>query len=305
MFRTDICRALADSVWEEISNAMQSVQTMNLEGASRELEIVAEIVTEKTNAFSDDYHDDVFNDGFVLKQFINLLNDYVYFWKLLVSNKFSNSWSALQDVQDRLRTIYRSTSEPRPQILSHIEGQCGELEKLYPYQVFASVGMVEKEAECSICGKSIDSFECQHIRGELYRGRQAYGIVKQIKQLEEVSLVTNPADKRCTIQLLDTSEQFSGVKSLAKGIRDKVLAPLDFSHLEFKRIRKPNNEITVVGRNDLCPCGSGKKFKKCCIDKSYIETTHVEIVPKIINVANLVQLSSQAIQAKPLIVLVR
>tara|TARA_R110000765_G_scaffold279705_1_gene377268 strand:+ start:564 stop:806 length:243 start_codon:yes stop_codon:yes gene_type:complete len=20
-----------------------------------------------------------------------------------------------------------------------------------------------------------------------------------------------------------------------------------------------------VGRNDLCPCGSGKKFKKCCI----------------------------------------
>ena len=21
-----------------------------------------------------------------------------------------------------------------------------------------------------------------------------------------------------------------------------------------------------VGRNDPCPCGSGKKFKKCCID---------------------------------------
>jgi hypothetical protein len=22
-----------------------------------------------------------------------------------------------------------------------------------------------------------------------------------------------------------------------------------------------------VGRNDPCPCGSGKKFKKCCHDK--------------------------------------
>lgn len=22
-----------------------------------------------------------------------------------------------------------------------------------------------------------------------------------------------------------------------------------------------------VGRNDPCPCGSGKKFKNCCIDK--------------------------------------
>ena len=23
-----------------------------------------------------------------------------------------------------------------------------------------------------------------------------------------------------------------------------------------------------IGRNDPCPCGSGKKFKKCCIDKA-------------------------------------
>ena len=22
-----------------------------------------------------------------------------------------------------------------------------------------------------------------------------------------------------------------------------------------------------VGRNDMCPCGSGKKFKKCCLNK--------------------------------------
>lgn len=23
-----------------------------------------------------------------------------------------------------------------------------------------------------------------------------------------------------------------------------------------------------VGRNDLCPCGSGKKYKKCCLEKN-------------------------------------
>jgi uncharacterized protein YchJ len=22
-----------------------------------------------------------------------------------------------------------------------------------------------------------------------------------------------------------------------------------------------------IGRNDPCPCGSGKKYKKCCLDK--------------------------------------
>lgn len=26
-----------------------------------------------------------------------------------------------------------------------------------------------------------------------------------------------------------------------------------------------------IGRNDPCPCGSGKKYKKCCLPKSYIE----------------------------------
>jgi hypothetical protein len=28
------------------------------------------------------------------------------------------------------------------------------------------------------------------------------------------------------------------------------------------------NKLPPVGRNDACPCGSGKKFKKCCLRKS-------------------------------------
>lgn len=27
---------------------------------------------------------------------------------------------------------------------------------------------------------------------------------------------------------------------------------------------RPKIDTTGVGRNDPCPCGSGKKFKKCC-----------------------------------------
>jgi len=26
-----------------------------------------------------------------------------------------------------------------------------------------------------------------------------------------------------------------------------------------------------VGKNDLCPCGSGKKYKKCCFEKEKLE----------------------------------
>ena len=46
----------------------------------------------------------------------------------------------------------------------------------------------------------------------------------------------------------DAADLFSGV----------VEAPEEEVHITFHR------ETPKVGRNDLCPCGSGKKYKKCC-----------------------------------------
>jgi SWIM/SEC-C metal-binding protein len=42
-------------------------------------------------------------------------------------------------------------------------------------------------------------------------------------------------------------------------------APEDISDLELLR-NWPKTTVaeTKVGRNDPCPCGSGKKYKKCC-----------------------------------------
>ena len=47
--------------------------------------------------------------------------------------------------------------------------------------------------------------------------------------------------------------------------------PEDISEVE--RLLNPPKPLTVgqkVGRNDPCPCGSGKKFKKCCMGKRVI-----------------------------------
>ena len=30
------------------------------------------------------------------------------------------------------------------------------------------------------------------------------------------------------------------------------------------KLRKPE-DIPLAGRNEQCPCGSGKKYKKCCL----------------------------------------
>ena len=47
-------------------------------------------------------------------------------------------------------------------------------------------------------------------------------------------------------------------KQLGLGPADvgKILSPLN-----------PGKATTHVGRNDPCPCGSGKKYKKCCLKK--------------------------------------
>jgi len=31
--------------------------------------------------------------------------------------------------------------------------------------------------------------------------------------------------------------------------------------------KQPEATMVAVGRNDPCPCGSGKKFKKCCLSR--------------------------------------
>ena len=40
-----------------------------------------------------------------------------------------------------------------------------------------------------------------------------------------------------------------------------------FDNFEDDADRSPISTNVKIGRNDPCPCGSGKKFKKCCLNK--------------------------------------
>ena len=48
------------------------------------------------------------------------------------------------------------------------------------------------------------------------------------------------------------------------------VVPVIYAEEELKKFYKEQKESTTIrkpkkiGRNDLCPCGSGKKYKKCC-----------------------------------------
>lgn len=44
----------------------------------------------------------------------------------------------------------------------------------------------------------------------------------------------------------------------------------------FRKTRPVVRDNKKIGRNDKCPCGSGLKYKNCCMSSGKYETTHYE-----------------------------
>jgi len=42
----------------------------------------------------------------------------------------------------------------------------------------------------------------------------------------------------------------------------------------YRKTKPIVRDMKKVGRNEPCPCGSGKKYKNCCLDSGKYETTH-------------------------------
>ena len=46
--------------------------------------------------------------------------------------------------------------------------------------------------------------------------------------------------------------------------RERVAQPVAVNHQDTSLGAQPVQKKDKVGRNDLCPCGSGLKYKQCC-----------------------------------------
>ncbi len=66
----------------------------------------------------------------------------------------------------------------------------------------------------------------------------------------------------------DTVKYLFHVKPQAQIERKMVATPTTASHGDDSETKRPERRSEQkVGRNDLCPCGSGKKYKNCCMNK--------------------------------------
>ena len=100
------------------------------------------------------------------------------------------------------------------------------------------------------------------------------------KRYETVEVKSDNVDGTMVFSGVDTGEEAKGTWEDGKKKQNRELRTLEavcvqheIDHLNGMRILDRAQELTIrrdkpkIGRNEKCPCGSGKKYKKCCIGK--------------------------------------
>jgi hypothetical protein len=163
--------------------------------------------------------------------------------------------------------------------LDRIEEYVRKWQGLFPYKIFFSPEIVEIEKTCSICNKPVSlRNHCGHEVGEIYNGEMCCRIISKVEFLGTAT-VSSPVQKYSVPFIVDpkTGQQrdhynYTLVKYAAQRIEDPFLG---WSCTWTKR-RHPHSRYRHVGRNDKCPCESGKKYKHCCLKEEGVLRPHVE-----------------------------
>ncbi len=270
---------LGESIYLANRKTLQEfLRTIDADAISPRLELLESLrkITEETRLENKDAPDTLFDDLYVVDCYVDFLDRYAALWKQIVEMQFSASWRSLQESLDILRTM-RRFSEVN---ISYFEDQLIELEKTYPYNFFFSIGVTVEKFECSICGEDMESPSCSHRKGHLYRGKMAQAIARNIVELDHIAMVDQPEDKRCVVSYEDDGPQFKIIRYVSTLVGARRMLVSQFGRLVFSKRRLLNPDYQKLARNELCYCGSGRKFKRCCLDKNYIESDHVDIVAR-------------------------
>lgn len=215
------------------------------------------------------------NSNYVFKCYFSLFCHLMIFFNALEEKQYAKSWNFLQDCIDDVRHIGRFAEE-RWDITEILELLL-VYESLYPYTFFASPEIVIEKSKCSICGKSMQRIECDHIIGNLYWGKLATEHVEKIKSLLAISIVSHPEDKRCVLELSE--------ESLTEAEKFKKLDDFLKLGLPFFQMFKINPQHKYIqkglttNRNEKCPCGSGLKFKNCCGKERFFKYIYYNVEP--------------------------
>ena len=266
-------------ICDELNKLKVRIQDNDLTNTFSEFDTCKELFTRVKQKAISNHDEKLANAQYVFMEYFRLFCLIGDFFNKLTQHCFRDSWNRLQDCFDTIKFVRRFIPIPNRLELDQLYQLLSHYENLYPRYIFASSEYVISKSHCSICGQSMQSLDCPHIKGELYWGEPAIEIITEIKEFQAVCLVSNPEDKRCILDLqddnrTDNEKYFKLIQYL--NLNQPFLQ--DFFITEKQEYRE-RNDIIKVGRNNPCPCGSGKKFKKCCENELYYEYTRYIVNP--------------------------
>ena len=219
------------------------------------------------------------NAQFVFRNYFRVFCDLLQYFSMLEKGHYKSSWNKLQDCLDNIKYIGRFTLTENRLDLNDLYDLLVQYEGLYPYSVFGSSEYVISKSHCSICGKSMQSLDCSHIKGNIYWGEPAIECIDKIDVIQALCIVSHPEDKRCVLEVADDDrteeEKFIMLHQYIE-LQQPALQQFSIEGFKERRIRE---DMQIVGRKQPCPCGSGKRFKHCCGKDMYYEHIRYVVTP--------------------------
>lgn len=216
-----------------------------------------------------------------LEQILEIQNKYLIAFTQLKSEKYYDGWCTLERVEITLNSLEHHFEIDAKDIykLRFIQKHGKQLQSLFPYKLFISPAYLYLEKKCSICGQLVlIRHPCGHIKGEIYNGEQCIHEITKFRVLE-VSTVPNPVQKYSVLFLRnsDSDEKsdhydYSALNYLMRGLRE----PFDAWDLSWTKKRHHHSLFSHIDKDDKCPCGSGKIYRKCCLRTSGVLRPHVQ-----------------------------
>lgn len=223
-------------------------------------EVLLELEHKKKNAIKN-RNELLANELWCLIEVYKVHKQYLSMFKLLKQGKYENAWNLLELIDISLGNLRANFGDGMNGYnLTFINTVIKYYEMIFPEYVFISRESIIKSEKCSICGKKASLRNgCNHIPGKLYMGELCLREVTDMEILG-VAIVKHPFDKYAMLELKDKEYNYQVLDYLMS----KLKSPFRPWYVEKLTRKKP--EYENIGRNDECPCGSGKKYKRCCFN---------------------------------------
>ena len=200
------------------------------------------------------------NYYWLLEQIFLIQRGFVDAFEKIKKRNYEDAWVKFDEVDIKIGSVeqnFKIDNALDKYHLCFIGQMIKEYQKLFPYKLFLSRESVIKKEKCNICGKEIKLRDrCRHVPGKIYCGELCLREVMDF-EIKKFVVVSDPFDKYCFLKIVDQEYDYSVLEKLTQIVKN----PYEKFSVEVKKIK--SDEYKNIGRNEVCPCGSGKKYKNC------------------------------------------